>query len=597
MFRLHRLRWQLLASYLPLIAMPVLLVNLVTSSVTAQRVDDILLENTQVQSQLFTECLAGFYEQRGSWDGLSVIVRPMMMGEAPMLFDPAMVEAVQPDALRFEVQVLGDPIMAVNANCWQYLGQRFDKWRAFREAQASGRANGQRGRPAWIMPHHATPGNALPGALPGTLPDAGPSTPPLTPVAPGWAGDAAAADGVLQLATPGQPAMPPMEIISFDQLPQGLIVVGSTGQVVASSSDLIGVGATVEEGVLSRGVPVKVGDRRVGTIFFSAALDAQRQTLLDSVRGSLVLAGLVSFGLAAVLGWELSRRITAPVRELMSGVRRLQTGAWSKPLHIHANNEIGELTHAFNGMATQITRQHQMNRQMVADIAHDLRTPLSALALEVDAIEAGYQSPTEAVASLREEIAWLQRMVEDLRLLSLIDAEQIRLQRTPTPPQEFLCGVLDFWESIASEVGRRLIIDMSPDLPTSVPVILIDPARMRQVLANLIDNAIRHTQPGGTITLGARAEAAKDGSRGTHLAIWVKDDGMGISPDDLPRIFDRFYRSDPSRAHHQTGGSGLGLSIARRLVEMHSGSIEVSSQPGRGATFTIRLPVSHASGG
>jgi two-component system sensor histidine kinase BaeS len=225
---------------------------------------------------------------------------------------------------------------------------------------------------------------------------------------------------------------------------------------------------------------------------------------------------------------------------------------------------------------------------MVADIAHDLRTPLAAMSLEIESIEAGFQTPAQATASLREEITCLQRLVEDLRLLSLIDADQVRLQLERTPLHTFLYTVLDFWQTMADESGRCL----KAELPADLPVASIDAPRMRQVLGNLIDNAIRHTEPGGTITLGARASDGK-------IAIWVTDDGEGISPTDLPHVFDRFYRADPSRARgagrDNTGsggssGSGLGLSISRRLVEMHGGAIGVRSTVGRGTIFTIELP-------
>jgi two-component system sensor histidine kinase BaeS len=211
------------------------------------------------------------------------------------------------------------------------------------------------------------------------------------------------------------------------------------------------------------------------------------------------------------------------------------------------------------------------------------------MSLEIESIEAGFQTPAQATTSLREEITCLQRLVEDLRLLSLIDADQVRLQLERTPLHAFLYTVLDFWQTMADESGRCL----RAELPADLPVASIDAPRIRQVLGNLIDNAIRHTESGGTITLGARASDNK-------IAIWVADNGEGIAPADLPHVFDRFYRADPSRArgsgrqnggeNNSSSGSGLGLSISRRLVEMHGGTIGVRSTLGRGTTFTIELP-------
>jgi signal transduction histidine kinase len=579
MFRFTTLRWQLLGSYIPLIAIPVLLVNLVTRGVTDQRVDTLLEEGQQRQGKLFTECLAGFYEQNGSWEGLDTALKPLPSDQ--VLFYSQAQQSAQnnaitinqtDDAFRVEVQFLNDPLISLNANCLYLLEQRVTRFFT------------QRGqRPFWSMPGRRwragedrnDPHKPRADAVSPFTTDVLVGTPASPPVLDN--------NGTL-IAMPMMPRDPrapmhAMPIRSVEELPQGLVVVGANGTVVASSNPQIAIGVAVDMGVVTEGFPIRVDAQQVGTAFFSAARDVEQQELVNAVDHSLVVAGLLSMALAAVLGWELSRRITAPARELMMGVKRLGAGEWSKPLHVHANNEFGALTHAFNNMASEITRQHQMNRQMVADIAHDLRTPLSAMALEVDAIEAGYQSPQEAVASLREEITWLQRMVEDLRLLSLIDADQIKLQRTPTPLRDFLCMVLDFWQPIAEDADRRLEIAGSPDLPT----VAIDQARMRQILGNLIDNAIRHTKPGGQIMLGAQVEGAK-------IAIWVQDDGEGIAPDDLARIFDRFYRSDPSRTHTNTGGSGLGLSITRRLVEMHGGTIEAHSEPGKGATFIVRLP-------
>jgi two-component system sensor histidine kinase BaeS len=218
-------------------------------------------------------------------------------------------------------------------------------------------------------------------------------------------------------------------------------------------------------------------------------------------------------------------------------------------------------------------------RQMVADIAHDLRTPLSTMSLEVEAIEAGFQTPEQATQSLREEIAWLQRMVDDLRLLSLMDADQIHLQLEPVPLNAFLSRLHDFWCISAEESGRTLTLEIADELP----VIQADAVRLRQILGNLIDNALRHTKAGDQVRL--QAQPAQDGG----VILRVADSGEGIPADVLPRIFDRFYRADRARKHGDSG-SGLGLSIAKRLVEMHGGTIAVSSQLGHGTIFSIHLP-------
>ncbi len=235
-------------------------------------------------------------------------------------------------------------------------------------------------------------------------------------------------------------------------------------------------------------------------------------------------------------------------------------------------------------MAGEITRQQKLNRQMVGDIAHDLRTPLSVMMLEIEAIEAGYQTPTEAAAALREEVGWLSRMVDDLRLLSLMDADQITLQRENVPMGDFLRSIHDFWARAAESEGRTMRLD----LPNALPTVDVDPSRLRQIISNLIDNALRHTRPGDAITLSGRVGEGA-------MIVAVSDEGEGIAPDALPHIFDRFYRADRSRQHHPDGwkrdGSGLGLSITKRLVELHQGAIHVQSTLGRGTIFTVHFPL------
>lgn len=358
-----------------------------------------------------------------------------------------------------------------------------------------------------------------------------------------------------------------------------LILTDPNGIVLLSAeSSLIGQTLTAE--VLRRSAPIALNKQVVARLALAIGIfdEGQRQ-LLSALNGALVLSGGFSLLAAFGLGWWMSSRLSQPIRALNEGVRRLARGEWYAPLPVTSKNELGELTQAFNRMAAELIRQQTMMRQMVADIAHDLRTPLSTMALEVEAIEAGFQSPEQATQSLREEIAWLQRMVDDLRLLSLMDADQIRLQLEPVPLGTFLSRLHDFWRTSAEESGRILTLEVADNLPT----IQADAMRLRQVLGNLIDNALRHTKTGDHVRL--QAQPAQDGG----VLLRVVDSGEGIPPEALPRIFDRFYRVDRARKHGESG-SGLGLSIAKRLVEMHGGTITVSSQLGRGTAFSIYLP-------
>ncbi|PJF36258.1 MAG: hypothetical protein CUN49_06310 [Candidatus Thermofonsia Clade 1 bacterium] len=358
-----------------------------------------------------------------------------------------------------------------------------------------------------------------------------------------------------------------------------LIITDANGIVLVSAEPSL-IGLPLAPEVLSRSAPVEEDDQIVARVALAMGmLDESQRQLLSALNMALLFSGSFSLMAALGLGWWMSSRLSMPLRVLSEGVQRLARGEWRSPLPVLARNELGELTQAFNQMAAELMRQQTMTRQMVADIAHDLRTPLSTMALEVEAIEAGFQTPEQATQSLREEITWLQRMVDDLRLLSLMDADQIRLQIEPVPLGTFLSRLHDFWRTSAEEGGRVLALEITSDLP----VIQADALRLRQILGNLLDNALRHTKPGDCIRL--QAQPAPDGG----VLIRVADSGEGIPPEALPRIFDRFYRADRARKHGDSG-SGLGLSIAKRLVEMHGGSITVSSRLGQGTAFSIHLP-------
>lgn len=607
---LTRLRWQLMLTYLPLILTPVLVVGLVTRQVTEQGVTLLVSQGAKQQAQMLSRCYTEYYSTYGTWAGLSTVlktpvVRPIeiAMGRSsdqavqadqpPQPIQPSQpsqplqplqpLQPIQPIA-PFEpgqppepqrssadasVTLIRGPLFEFKMDCHALAAPAKFVWmRGFEKTSRVPRA------PRAVDPIPEAVGNVF-------VEENAPNSP-----SPSFPADDTQAVKIAQ-PEPREDVIALTYAFRSDVQPGDTLVTDPYGVVVASNNNEH-LGQTLAGSVLSQGAPLIVNGKPVGVLVIGTALgilDQQQRHLLDAVNMALVFSGALSIILAILLGWGLSGKITGPVKQLMSGVKRLSQGAWSTPLQVQSQNEFGELTGAFNTMASEVTRQQQLTRQMVADIAHDLRTPLAAMSLEIESIEAGFQTPAQATTSLREEITCLQRLVEDLRLLSLIDADQVRLQLERTPLHTFLYTVLDFWQTMADESGRSL----RADLPVDLPVASIDTPRMRQVLGNLIDNAIRHTEPGGTITLGARANDDK-------IVIWVADDGEGIAPADLPHVFDRFYRADPSRSRGAasdsggSSGSGLGLSISRRLVEMHGGAIGVRSTLGRGTTFTIELP-------
>lgn len=304
------------------------------------------------------------------------------------------------------------------------------------------------------------------------------------------------------------------------------------------------------------------------------------QGLADAINRFLLLGGLLALAIALVLTLVLSQRTLAPVHALSMAVRRLGRGDFSQRVRIKTRGEMGELAQAFNSMAAELERTEKLRRNLVADTAHELRTPLSNLRGYLEAIRDGIVQPgPDAISSLYEEVALLTRLVEDLQELALADAGELKLERQPEDAVQLVKKSVVTIESKASAKG--LIV--ATDLPDNLPPVNIDFHRISQVLRNLLENAVTHTLRGGRITV-----SAKQGDNA--VAVTVTDTGEGIPAEDLPNMFERFYRVDKSRAR-STGGTGLGLTIAKRLVEAHGGQISVDSEVGKGSRFTFTIPI------
>ncbi len=292
-------------------------------------------------------------------------------------------------------------------------------------------------------------------------------------------------------------------------------------------------------------------------------------------------SGLLAIGIALLLTFLLSRRILAPVKALTGAARQFGKGDFSHRVEYKGKGELSELASSFNSMADDLERTERLRRNMVADVAHELRTPLSNLKGYLEAISDGVVKPDEAtIKSLNEEASSLSRLVEDLQELSLADAGKLKIIVQP----EDISRLIKETVTVLQTKAAAKSLTISADLPAALPLVNIDSHRIKQVLYNLLDNAVAHTGKEGRITVTAREQDDK-------VYISVADTGEGIPAEDLPMIFERFYRVDKSRAR-ATGGSGLGLTIAKRLVEAHGGTIEVKSIKGQGSTFTFNLPVS-----
>ena len=302
----------------------------------------------------------------------------------------------------------------------------------------------------------------------------------------------------------------------------------------------------------------------------------------ETTNRSLLWAGVVAGSGGLLLVSLMSGRTLRPVRALTSAARRMGAGDLSQRVRARGRDEIGELAHTFNSMADDLERAERQRRNLVADVAHELRTPLSNVQGYVEALRDGVLEPdAQTLATIHQQVLYLSELVEDLRLLADTEAGDFSLHREPGSLTEALRASVEGVRARADAKG----VAVASRLPASAPDVTFDRTRIAQVVGNLLDNAIRHTPDGGSVTVEMYVSAAS-------ATVLIRDNGEGIPAETLPFVFDRFYRVDPSRSR-ATGGAGLGLTIARKLVEAHGGSIRAESAVGEGATFVIELPLAH----
>ncbi|MEU6993011.1 HAMP domain-containing sensor histidine kinase [Streptomyces sp. NPDC046465] len=321
-------------------------------------------------------------------------------------------------------------------------------------------------------------------------------------------------------------------------------------------------------------------------LLFITSSDGTRSTPGFSLsRGNTVrLAGLAAAVLAVTVAVTAfaATRLTRPLRALTTATRRMKAGETSEPVPARVTRSAGEISQlaaAFNDMAAHRKALEEQRKAMVSDVAHELRTPLSNIRGWLEAAEDGVvDTDPELVTSLLEEALLLQHVVDDLQDLAAADAGTLRLHREAVRAAEIADQVAAAHQARADAAGVRLRATVFGD-----PWVRADPLRLRQAIGNLVSNAVRHTPEGGSVRISCRT--ADDA-----VLIEVADTGTGIAAADLPHVFDRFWRADKSRTR-ATGGSGLGLSIVRKLVEAHDGSVTAESVPGKGSMFTVRLPV------
>ena len=396
--------------------------------------------------------------------------------------------------------------------------------------------------------------------------------------------------------------------------------------VIVAASDAERLGQTLRPPERAFAVPIVVNGEQVGLLTLST-FGRFRDSLHDVVGFTLqrfLMGGMFIGALAVIVGLGLSRVMSRPVVDLTTATRAVAAGDLSVRVSKGYPGELGELATAFNRMIAELARADELRRNMTADVAHELRTPLSVIRGKLEGVLDGvYEATPEHLEPVLEETKLLTQLVEDLRLLALAETGQLTLEKRSIDVGDLLQDAYVNFGPQASDRGVTLALDV----PSDLPAVIADRRRVAQVLGNLLTNALRHTPQGGCVTLSAAVPSGGYGNPpygggygnppydggcgnppyggygnppygggygdppyGDVVEVSVADTGTGISPEDLPYIFERFWRGEKSRSR-AGGGTGLGLAIAKQLVEMHGGTIGVESAPGQGSTFRFTLPI------
>lgn len=369
-------------------------------------------------------------------------------------------------------------------------------------------------------------------------------------------------------------------------IPNPFFLTSAEGVIVSGVPGASGpkTGNQLPPSEFKKGTPIEVDDEVVGWLLpvqMQRPRSTNQQDFLGTVQQGLIISTLVTLLIALALGGVLILNFTRPIRKLADGTERIANGELGFQVEIKSGDELGRLAASFNEMSADLLNADRIRKQMTADIAHDLRTPLSILYGYTEAISEGKMAPSPDITqAMHQQTRHLSYLIEDLRTLSLLDSEELQFQLEVIDPARILSETFTAFATLAAKND----ISLSQDIADTLPRVRLDPDRLTQILGNLLNNAINVLPAGGSIWLKAWQE-------GDHLLIEVKDDGPGIPEESLPHIFTRHYKIDPSRGSDERS-SGLGLAIAKKLVEAQGGSIAVESEIDMGCTFRIIFPVS-----
>jgi len=361
------------------------------------------------------------------------------------------------------------------------------------------------------------------------------------------------------------------------------IVLTDADGVIVIAPDTRFIGKRLSARDLNQGLEVRHKDERIGTIVPPSLVLWQNpleQRFLGTVSRSLWIAGILVSAVGILLAFGLLRQMTGPLKKLAMASQQIARGELSKRVNVKRKDELGHLADSFNEMASSLEKAEKAKRQMIADVSHELRTPLTVLRTALEGLRDGLVEPTpENFAALHNKTLLTSRLVDDLHQLALADAGQLSIHKTA-------CGLVHLFSHIQATIEVQLEdsgIRFQVEIPGDLPKVEADPQRIEQVVLNLLSNAVRHTPEGGTIRMTARA------IEGPLIQVSLCNTGPRLSDEDLAHVFDRFYRAESSRSREE-GGAGLGLAIAKALIEAHGGTIWAENAPGGGACFHFTLP-------
>ena len=371
----------------------------------------------------------------------------------------------------------------------------------------------------------------------------------------------------------------------------GLLLADGRGRIVYGEGR---PGRPLAPSERDNAVPILVGGSTAGYLVpqtppANLPFTVPEQAFLDQIRSTFLLSALVAGSISVVIGLLISRTLAAPLAGLAAAARGIAARDWTQRVQVSGADEIADVARAFNDMADSLARGETQRRSLMADVAHELRTPLTVVQGSLRALLDGvYPLETREIATLYDQTRLLSRLVDDLRELALAESGQMPLSVQDVDAARVARDVAATYAAAADAQQIALRVDA----PESLPMVRADGDRLAQVLQNLVTNALRHTPAGGSITVALAGSAQPAG----QVRAEVRDTGEGIDAEDLPHVFERFYRGDPSRAR-SSGGTGLGLSIARTLIEAMGGRIGGESVRGQGSTFWFTVPSTAGTSG